>query len=121
MRGKRIRVSLKVIFQSLKELLLSEVEGYDGFVAEISQEDTFYMVRKVKSNETNYFASIQIRSNAVYFQLHTSNTPFLSGIPFLSECPAVKIEPDTRSLLFTRSINGCEAALRDLIKKAIDE
>lgn len=120
MKGKRTRVSLKVIFQSLKDLLLSEVEGYNEFVTEISQEDTFYLVRKVESNETSYFASIQIRSKAVYFQLHT-NMPFLSGVPFLAECPAVKIEPDTRSLLFTRSIKGCEATLRDLIKKTLQE
>ena len=57
------------IFATLKRLLTTAIAGYDDLIVEVSQNDTYYIVRSHKSGKpSSYFASLQIRNEGVFLQ-----------------------------------------------------
>ncbi|MEC3880283.1 hypothetical protein [Parapedobacter sp. 10938] len=49
------------------------MERLEGFIVEVNQEHSFYVVHRYELNQATHFASIQVRTSWVYFQLHTFN------------------------------------------------
>jgi len=109
------------ILESLKDILQSEIEGLEGFLIEVNQEDSFYVTHRYELNQATYFASIQVRTAGTYFQLHTFN--MLSLTNMRRGVLTGYYEEATSSLLFKLqpSVVRHETALRGLVKKAIHE
>lgn len=120
MERKRIHVKYKT-FKALKQLLQTAIEGHEELIVEVDQNETYYLVRSYKPPKPNsYFASLQIRIDGVYLQLHT----FVKGLPFdrtlFPQTLIASVDPGSRSLIFTKSINPIREELMELVQRAFN-
>ena len=108
------------IFKTLKRILQVAIEGRKDFIVEIDQKDTYYLTRLHKAPQSgSYFASVQIRIDGVYLQLHTFLKPPSFDKQLFPKELKPHVDPGTRSLVFTRSSTDSGVELLEVVMKAL--
>ncbi len=108
------------IFVILKRLLKTAIAGYDDLIVEVSQNDTYYIVRSHESGTANsYFASLQIRNEGVFLQLYTFTKTKSFRTHLLPKTLVSYADPVARSLVFASPIDHLLQEIMGVVGKAV--